>query len=89
MYRSARGLSGTCAAWCNWILIKRGILNTGNMVNLGGSSEWSGYVEVLTTTFIASSSNTSLLSDVALSVVTKQLNNISSDCWCNRCVDVE
>ena len=36
-----------------------------------------------------SSSNVSLLSNAALSVVMKQLNKTSSDYWCSRCVDVE
>ena len=36
-----------------------------------------------------SSSNVSLLSKAAFSVVKKQLNKTSSDCWCSRCVDVE
>ena len=34
------------------------------------------------------SSNVSLLSKVALSVVMKQLNRTSSDCWHSRCMDV-
>ena len=52
-YWSVVWLSGTCVAWCDWVWVKRHVLNTGNMMNLGGSSKWSGYVEILTTTFIA------------------------------------
>ena len=60
------------------------------MVDSGGSSEMSGCVKIFTTTLISFIYyNVSLLSNAALSVVMKQLNKTSSDCWHSRCVDVE
>ena len=47
-----------------------------------------GMLKVLLPLSYPSSSNACVLSKAALSVVTKQLNKTSSNCWHSRCIDV-